>query len=658
MRTFDNSRPALYQPAIDGLRAVAVLLVVGYHAFPSLVTGGFIGVDVFFVISGFLITNILARGCERNDFSWREFYARRIRRIFPALAVVLLSSLAFGYLLLSLHEFRQLAKHVAGGTGFISNFVLWNEAGYFDGSAETKPLLHLWSLGIEEQFYLLWPPFLYLAYKRSKNLFTSILIVAGLSFVYNLGEGGRNEIADFYSPASRFWELAAGGLLACATRGVQNRHARNLASVAGLALIAVAATTFTKHDAYPSWRALVPVAGAFLLLMSGHESWVNRALLSRSAFVRIGLISYPLYLWHWPLLAFLRLDTSGEPSLLMRSAAVAVSFLLAALTYELIEKPVRFGASLKGKVAFLCASMAIIGGVALYAHQSDTASAVLRPPSPTGDPLAWTYWSDRACEAKYGTSPCQTNNETPSIMILGDSHGNHLYPGFAQTEPKTDVISAGTCLPLDGIYLHVKKNQEQNSCNTTNSFQIAQNVLQNNPAIKTVIISFRWRHILTGQIKNPHEHDLWEGVWLSSTVAEDAGLNDAELLDRGLTRALAYLQSQKMNVVLIRPTPELDPELNDACKLALASTASDCLMPAKIYDDERRLEEPMLAKLQSLFPDLLIYDPRNALCDADTCAIVKDGVPLYRDNHHLSLNGSLYLAKDIKSWMSRKGLLN
>jgi peptidoglycan/LPS O-acetylase OafA/YrhL len=178
-----------YRPDIDGLRALAVLSVVLFHAFPEVLKGGFIGVDVFFVISGFLISTIIFTSLERGSFSFREFYARRIRRIFPALVLVLASSYVFGWFTLLADEYRQLGKHIAGGAGFISNLMLWTEAGYFDTSAETKPLLHLWSLGIEEQFYFVWPLLLCFAWKRKFNLFTIAIGVAVLSFALNLERG-------------------------------------------------------------------------------------------------------------------------------------------------------------------------------------------------------------------------------------------------------------------------------------------------------------------------------------------------------------------------------------------------------------------------------------------------------------------------------------
>lgn len=203
-----------YRPDIDGLRAVAVLSVVAFHAFPGWMKGGFIGVDVFFVISGFLISTIIFENLDRGTFRFVEFYARRIKRIFPALLLVLIVSYAFGWFALLSDEYKQLGKHIAAGTGFVSNLVLWGEAAYFDNSADTKPLLHLWSLGIEEQFYVIWPFVLWLAWKRKLNLLTLTIFVALVSLYLNLKGIKKDEVSTFYSPQTRFWELLSGSILA------------------------------------------------------------------------------------------------------------------------------------------------------------------------------------------------------------------------------------------------------------------------------------------------------------------------------------------------------------------------------------------------------------------------------------------------------------
>lgn len=377
-----------YRPDIDGLRAIAVLSVVGFHAFPSWVKGGFIGVDVFFVISGFLISGIIYENLDKGEFTLREFYARRIRRIFPALILVMATCLVFGWFALLTDEYKQLGKHIAGGASFISNFLLWQESGYFDNSAETKPLLHLWSLGIEEQFYIVWPLLLWLTWKRKFNFFAVTLAIAAGSFYLNINGIEQDAVATFYSPITRFWELMCGGLLAWVTiykkeslTGIKLRLDRfivsniyrnkevekgrtlaNLSAFTGLALLAYGFSIIAKDFYFPGVWALVPVLAALLIILAGPAAWINRQILSTRIFVWFGLISYPLYLWHWPLLSFARIIENGTPGREIRVAAVVVSIVLAWLTMKLIEKPFRFGNQRTGlKVATLSGLMFAIG---------------------------------------------------------------------------------------------------------------------------------------------------------------------------------------------------------------------------------------------------------------------------------------------------------
>ncbi len=203
-----------YRRDIDGLRAIAILSVLCFHVFPDLFPGGFIGVDVFFVISGFLISGIIIGNLEKGSFSLVGFYSRRIRRIFPALAVVLVACWAFGWFVLLTDEYKQLGKHIAGGAGFISNILFWRESGYFDSAADRKPLLHLWSLGIEEQFYIIWPLLMSLAFRRKLKLVSMMLLLAVISFLVNIGGIRGNAAGLFYSPVTRFWELLIGCILA------------------------------------------------------------------------------------------------------------------------------------------------------------------------------------------------------------------------------------------------------------------------------------------------------------------------------------------------------------------------------------------------------------------------------------------------------------
>lgn len=387
-----------YRPDIDGMRAVAVLSVVVFHAFPSWLKGGFVGVDVFFVISGFLISTIIFENLESGNFRFSEFYYRRIKRIFPVLAVVLIVSLGFGWMALLPEELNQLGKHAVAGVGFFSNFVFWSEAGYFDNSAETKPLLHLWSLGVEEQFYIVWPVLLWFAWKRRFNLLVIALLIFFVSLFLNLNGVKRDPVATFFLPHTRFWELLSGSVLAWFVIYKKNiswggflnfspylpsgaKHgfffARkntviNIISFVGFFLLLYGFWRITKSMVFPGKWAVLPVLGTVLMIAAGPEAWINRNILSNKVAVWFGLISYPLYLWHWPILSFARILENEMPARDVRIMAVLFAIFLAWLSVKMIERPLRHGnKSPRFSVVMLCALMAVIGVVGVLLWKGD-----------------------------------------------------------------------------------------------------------------------------------------------------------------------------------------------------------------------------------------------------------------------------------------------
>ena len=312
-----------YRPDIDGLRAIAVLSVVGFHAFPEsdIFRAGFIGVDIFFVISGFLISSIIYEKFETNSFSFLDFYTRRVLRIFPALLLVLMACFIFGWFALLPTEYKDIGKHMAGAAGFVSNLLLWQESGYFDVVSENKPLLHLWSLGVEEQFYIAWSLILWLAYKARINLLITAIALAVISFYLNISGVQNDPSATFYSPQTRFWELLAGAILAYVVHkrtqftaasvnalfgfgSVSNQYdisaetKSEVRSALGLILFIIGFFAISKENAFPGYWAALPVLGAVLVISADQQAWFNRSVLSNPALISIGIISYPLYLWH------------------------------------------------------------------------------------------------------------------------------------------------------------------------------------------------------------------------------------------------------------------------------------------------------------------------------------------------------------------------
>jgi peptidoglycan/LPS O-acetylase OafA/YrhL len=460
-----------YRPDIDGLRAIAVLAVVAFHAFPAWVKGGFIGVDVFFVISGYLISTIIFANLDRGTFNFAEFYARRVKRIFPALILVLVASYAFGWFALLADEYKQLGRHVAAGAGFVSNYVLWNEAGYFDNNADTKPLLHLWSLGIEEQFYIVWPLLLWLAWKARFNPLTITVIVAVSSFYLNLKGIQGNAVATFYSPQTRFWELMSGSVLAWislhengAFNVVKARLDRCLASVVyreqpeagktlanvlsffGLFLLAYGFYAIDKDIGFPGKWAAVPVLGAAMLISAGPDAWINRTILSNRVAVWIGLISFPLYLWHWPLLSFARILNVDPPGRELRLALVATSVALAWLTYKLVERPIRLGPYSKYKTPSLLLLMIVAGyvGYNTYARDGLKFRGVIKYVDALYSPAS--RQAEKAFVSRYKDymDGDVALSGKPVVLILGDSYVTNWTAGLMAhiDKEKFDVVSA------------------------------------------------------------------------------------------------------------------------------------------------------------------------------------------------------------------------
>lgn len=449
-----------YRSDIDGLRALAVLPVIGYHAFPDIFVGGFIGVDIFFVISGFLISTIIFKKLEQDSFSSTEFYSRRIRRIFPALILVLFTCFAAGWFVMTAEELQQLGKHIAGGAGFISNFILQSESGYFDTAAEQKPLLHLWSLGIEEQFYICWPLLLVLVWKYRHNFLATTYFIAIASFATNIYLLRDSTVTAFYSPFSRFWELMAGGILAYHVLH-QSRFLRlgqDAQSFVGLMLVMLSVMFINDSRDFPGWWTLMPVAGAFLMISAGPQAWVNRRVLSNDVLVWIGLISYPLYLWHWPLLTFARLEVGETPSAGIRAMAVASSFMLAWLTYILVEKPIRFGGSSRMKTISLFILMVLVGYAGFnafdrgglefrhrYNWKSDYRSNIcfIRTDEKNSGPGLFSPECSGIADPSH-----------PTVLLWGDSHAASLYSGLRNKSGAYGFnlaqFNAGGCPPITG----------------------------------------------------------------------------------------------------------------------------------------------------------------------------------------------------------------
>jgi peptidoglycan/LPS O-acetylase OafA/YrhL len=436
-----------YRADIDGLRAVAVIAVVLYHAFPKVVPGGFVGVDTFFVISGYLITGIIIGGLDGPaGFSFVDFYVRRVRRIFPALIIVLAATLAVGVTIFLPSELASLAKNAFASAFFSANFMLLSEAGYFDLAAHLKPLLHLWSLGIEEQFYLAWPLAFWLTPAKWRG--TMIAVVLTVSFALNVALIKSHPQAAFYLPFTRAWELMAGALLVGIT--IKTKGLKEIAGVLGV-VCGITFFTYSNRTNFPGWAALIPVLGASLTIL-GQGSFFSRIVLSHPLAAAIGRISYPLYLWHWPLLVFPRTYlfrplTTGESLL-----AIATATVLAWLTYLLIERPMRFGRLGGAKTALAgMAAVAIAAVVALWVPSQlprDIASLV---DVHTGTP-EWQIGRCMINEGDKDFAPDCIERKRPLIALLGDSTAGALMPGLRHLQSRVQFgiaqFTVSSCQPL------------------------------------------------------------------------------------------------------------------------------------------------------------------------------------------------------------------
>lgn len=646
-----------YRPDIDGLRAIAVLSVLGFHAFG--VSGGFTGVDIFFVISGFLISTIIFESLEKNSFSFNEFYQRRIRRIFPSLLLVLLACLIVGWFTFFADEYQELGKHIAAGAAFISNLVLWSESGYFDGAAEKKALLHLWSLGIEEQFYVFWPLLAYLLWKFRQHFLLLILSLISISFFLNIWFIHENGVATFYSPLTRFWELLLGSCLAYLMLYRKSFITRinaypNTVGAIGFLLILGAIALFTKDLAFPGWWAVIPVLGASLLILSGQESWVGKHIFSNRFLVWFGLISFPLYLWHWPLLVFARM--AGNDARLMIKIAMVLAIILAWISYRYVEKPIRYGKSQKRNTILLILGMCLvaIGGLSIYM----AGGVVSRIDDGQGGKLAaqyrsqleWpeTYNASAACLAKYGADQyCLVGDITkpPTAALIGDSHANHFYPGLKQYYQEHGgnliLLGSGGCPPFFDVDRTPKPPAPNLNCYKRTS-RLYQFVLED-PQIKKVFIAFR--HNLTFDadfIFNDKLHQISGADNYQATVA-------------ALSRTIQSLEAKGKQVILLYDMPNLTSDVKScAFNRPYAQQTNRCnLSDIALVNDFDKYNQ-MIADVQQK-THLKVFDTRPYL--KGNFPVDSGGNLLYRDATHLSHTGSLFFADkyEFEGWQPQLG---
>ena len=677
-----NAHPA-YRPDIDGLRAIAILSVVIFHAFPTFLQGGFVGVDIFFVISGFLISSIIFRSLKEGNFRFIEFYAHRIKRIFPSLIVVLAACYAFGWFVLFPDEFMQLGKHIAAGAGFVQNFILWQETGYFDTAAELKPLLHLWSLAIEEQFYLIYPALIFFAWRNGLIVLKLVVFVCLISLLLNISEVHKDPTATFFFPQTRFWELLAGSILAYlqlfnrekffawmkrwAFHPFLFRHSlqanrrdavlNDILSVVGLSLLVVAVLFINRNKLFPGWLALLPVSGAFLLILSGPYAWANRVILANRLMVFVGLISYPLYLWHWPLLSFARIVESEVPSWEIRMAAVLLSFVLAWLSYILVEKPIRFGKKTWLKTGGLVMVLIVVGYVGYNSFERNGLGfrGSIKPYQSKINDLSWNVSNlgYLKCDEKTINAPpslnfClfSKNSISPEMAVFGDSHADHLFYGLASSDSANwMLIGNSSCPPVTGIHVIA----DVKNCDVLVAKGL--NYIVNSKTIRTVVLSFFGSYILDSSYAADHVAANSGPATIKITSDESSASSKPELFFIGLDRTISILEKSHKSVVIVIDIPEL-PFFPKACVgRPLSGKVNKCIVPISAVYERQAMQRGLINKIKIAHPAIRVYDPLRTFCDLDYCYIDKNNELMYRDSHHLSLRGSSGYALNFLKWL-------
>jgi peptidoglycan/LPS O-acetylase OafA/YrhL len=617
--------PKYYRPDIDGLRCIAIIIVVVFHAFPGRLSGGFVGVDVFFVISGYLITSVIVREVQNNSFRITGFYSRRIKRIFPALGAVLIACLAAGWTLLVAPDYMQLSLHVAGGAGFVSNLILWSQINYFDSSVYEKPLLHLWSLGVEEQFYIAWPLIIWSAVRLELGLKKTVVPLTLISFgiCYYLTQ--HEPSSAFYLPTSRSWQLSTGGIVALSPNSIKKSALRHVASVCGLLLVAGSAVYLNHNSRIPGALALLPVTGAALIIAAGSNAAGNR-LLATKPFVWVGLISYPLYLWHWPILSFASiLNFGGQPPAYVRVGLLGASFVVATVTYFMIERPLR-----QVRASALAAGMAVIFCTALtfYATRGVPQRAVNR------DSRLLFVSSYRERYARLGREyreECNffnphTYRERPSIaasctkagvngtyLLWGDSHAQAIGYGLRRLAPpgiQLAQVATSGCHPFI-----------INATTGSGDGEMGRACRRSNEVAAATIARLK-----------PSIVFLAQQAWHDST--------DWNLLAKNIMAMGAG------KVVLIGPTPQWQPSL-----AASVVRYHWPLRPGLIREGLDRTildtDKVMIARYQRSSA-LTYISLVGALCRAEGCTAEVDGELLVMDYGHLSPAGAMAAARVVR----------
>ena len=643
-----------YRKDIDVLRAVAVLLVVIFHAFPSFLPGGYVGVDVFFVISGYLITSIMLTSIREGEFSLLAFYKKRIRRLFPALIFVLVVSVCFGWIVLFPDELKMFGKHLYKSVMFILNYEFIDELGYFDVESHYKPLLHLWSLSVEEQYYLFWPLLLLGAIYTGKPVFFLVGVII-LSFTLNVYyvEDYRDEV--FFNTFMRIWQLGIGSLLAIVLSD-KILASRNLLFILGTFLIFLSAVFYDEKTLYPGYHALLPTMGAACVIVanSNYRFWTG--------LITIGLISYPLYLWHWPILSFMRIYFGIELSEFIVFSGVVLSFLAAYFTFKYVEMIRYIGSNFV--VVSLIVVMFFIGVSGFVLNKNNGlpnrdhlsylkkyGAQFLREPATNKQCL--DFFSDNNSEARdFYYCRMKYQGENKIIAVIGDSHADVMFSGIANQATNygygTIMLANSSCptfLGFEWYTLPDKVNKCQNSIK-----QILE-LIKQDERIDRIFIATRGPIYIHGEVEGSFSEDS-VAKSLSTFTSEEK--RNYEQLSKGFSNTLNILSANKhiSKVFYFIENPELDflpkeklPRLFDSRENLMKSATVD----QKLYNMRMARYKDVVFDMKKKFSKLHVIDPSPYLCEKGRCFSYKNGNFLYADDDHFSLHGSQYIAEKIEN---------
>jgi peptidoglycan/LPS O-acetylase OafA/YrhL len=630
-----------YRPEIDGLRALAVVPVILFHAGFELFSGGFVGVDVFFVISGYLITTILIGDIENQRFSLVNFYERRARRILPALFFVMFVCIPFAWMWMNSAQMKDFSQSLVAVILFASNILFWRETGYFDTAAEEKPLLHTWSLAVEEQYYMLFPIFLILAWRFGKNrVFWMIVVMAAISLL--LSEWGwRNKAtANFYLAPTRAWELFAGSISAFIVQkqGVQKNNALALL---GLLSIIFSVFFYDETTPFPSVYALVPVLGVVLLVLYADKETLVAKFLSTKVFVGIGLISYSAYLWHQPLFAFARILSEKDPTVLLMVALSMLSIALAYLSWRFIEKPFRRSEIVSRMHIFLASliGMSFFLSVGLLGHFKDG------------------YSNNENLNSVADTS--QLTNVNLPIYVIGDSHAGHLVSGLETLNSGAVVdMSNGGCIPFRNVDRYDFRFEVGACARTMNAHLDALKEI-GEPSI--VILSSMGPVYLDGTPFNGKDYARVTGLGVK-LITDYTVTNHYKVFEIGMRETLNELSSNpNLTTIFALDIPELG--IDNGCQsngkqlnilgyelqdLTKNVTIESCVVSRDDYEIRAQKYKELVFRVLEDFPAIYVFDPTDYFCTTDVCyGMLNDFGYLYRDVDHLSANGSIYFANNL-----------